>query len=109
MESYHSQEVDLNPIVEKKYTVQETTSVQCDSIVGYGINAWDLSGNYAIGNYPLFSGDYRYHIRCGNIKGQKNKSINIVLNQGEEITLGAIREKLSQYNNLVEHPGCCSC
>lgn len=88
------------PIVEKKYTVEETTSVQCDSIVGYGIMAQDLSGNYAAGNQLLNNEYIRYLIKSGNIKGQKNKSIEIVLNQGEEITLSAIREKLSQYNNL---------
>lgn len=88
------------PIVEKNYTVEETTSVQCDSIVGYGIMAQDLSGNYAVGN-QLFNNEYiSYQIRSGNIKGQNNKSIEISLNQGEEITLGTIREKLSQYNNL---------
>lgn len=88
------------PIMDKKFTVELTESVQCDSIVGYGIMARDLSGNYAVGNSLSNNEKIYYQIRSGYIKGQKNKSIEINLNPGEEITLETIRQKLSQNNKL---------
>ncbi len=88
------------PIMDKQFTGEVTESVQCDSIVGYGIMARDLSGNYAVGNSLSNNENNYYQIRSGYIKGQKNKSIEISLNQGEEITLETIRQKLSQNNNL---------
>ena len=91
------------PIIDKKYTVEQTNSVECDSIVSYLIHAWDLSGNYAAGNQPQYNGNEiisYYCVKSGDIKGEDNRTINIVLKKGEEITLGAIRENLSQFHKL---------
>lgn len=91
------------PIIKKNYTVEEVTSVYCDSIVSYILHAWDLSGNYAVESPPRYNDNEiisYYNIRSGDVKGEENRSIEVVLKKGEEITLGTIRQKLSQYNNL---------